>query len=111
MPGIKKDTTSKSNEYMSKGVTISPAVPESGNNVTIMYDGILSKNGAGHIYAYVGYGNSWQDNSYYKMDKSATGFQTNIPVGNSDAMNMCFKDCADNWDNNSGKNYSFDISK
>lgn len=102
---------SKSSEYMSNGVIITPAVPTSGEKVKIMYDGLLSKSGANHIYAYVGFGSSWNNSSYYMMNKNATSYEATLPVLNSDTLNICFKDCANNWDNNSGKNYSFDINQ
>ncbi len=102
---------SKNSEYMSNGVIITPAVPTSGEKVKIMYDGLLSKSGATHIYAYVGFGPTWDSSSYYMMNKKNTGFEATLPVLNSDTLNLCFKDCANNWDNNSGRNYSFDINQ
>lgn len=109
MPKISK-TDLKNNDYLSNGVTMSPAIPSAGEKVKILYDGLLSKNGASHAFAHVGFGTKW-DNIYdYQMVRTSTGFEANIPVAASDVMNVCFKDCADNWDNNSGKNYSFDVS-
>ncbi len=107
--------TSKNNEYLSNGVTISPSTPSAGDKVKVVYDGLLSKNGATHVYAHIGYGCKWDNNSFFKMDRTSMGFEATIPVSDtstsaSDTLNICFKDCADNWDNNSGKNYSFDIS-
>lgn len=101
----------RNSKFMSNGVTISPAVPTAGDNVTVTYDGLLAKNGAAHIYAQVGFGSQWDGKAFYKMNKTGTGFEATVPVGNGDTMNICFKDCADNWDNNSGKNYSFDITQ
>ena len=98
-------------EYMEYGVSISPSMPESGSTTKIMYDGLLAKSGASHIYAHVGYGTNWNNPQYYKMSKTSTGFEATVPVADSDTFNVCFKDCANNWDNNSGKNYSFDISR
>jgi len=102
--------SSKNSEYMSNGISISPSVPSTGDKVKLVYDGILAKNGASHVYAHIGFGNRWDNQGYYRMERSNTGFETTIPVANSsDTMNLCFKDCANNWDNNSGRNYSFDI--
>lgn len=103
--------TSKNNEYMSNGVTISPAIPTAGEKVKVSYDGLLSKSGANHIYAHVGFGNSWDNSSFYQMNKGNTGFEATLSVSNGDTMNLCFKDCANNWDNNSGRNYSFDVNQ
>lgn len=103
--------TSKSNnkDYMCNGVTIKPAVPTAGEKITVMYDGLLSKSGATHVYAHVGFGNHWESQSDYPMVRTETGFETTIPVIRADTLNICFKDCANNWDNNSGMNYSFDV--
>jgi len=114
MPSEGKSSAPKpraNNNYISNGVSISPAIPTVGEKIKIMYDGILSKNGATHLYAHVGYGQNW-DNLYdYELTKSSTGFEVSIPVLDADTINICFKDCAGNWDNNSGKNYTFDISQ
>ena len=108
MPRAKK--TPVNSDYIKNGISLSPSVPSVGEKVTIKYDGMLAKNGASHIYAHVGFGTKW-DNLYdYQMIKTDTGFETSIPVTKASTLNMCFKDCANNWDNNSGNNYSFDIS-
>lgn len=111
MPGINKTAALNINnkDYMPNGVTISPAIPTAGEKVKVMYDGLLAKSGASHVFAHIGFGNNW-DNLYdYRMDRTSTGFETTIPVIKSDTLNICFKDCANNWDNNSGKNYTFDV--
>jgi hypothetical protein len=102
---------SKNNEYLQNGITISPAVPTSGEKVKVQYDGILSKNGAMDVYVHMGYGNGWDKSSFFKMNKAITGFEASLPVEYGDTMNLCFKDSANNWDNNLGKNYSFDVSQ
>ena len=103
--------TTRSNEYLPNGVAISPAVPTAGTTVKIIYDGLLAKSGATDVFAHVGFGKKWDNVSDYRMSRTATGFEVSIPVQNADVLNVCFKDCADHWDNNSGKNYSFDISQ
>jgi hypothetical protein len=99
----------KNGDYVSNGVAISPALPSTGDTVKISYDGLLAKNGANHLYAHVGFGNRWDRVTEYKMTKKSTSFEAAIPISSGDTMNVCFKDCANNWDNNSGMNYSFDI--
>ena len=104
--------TAKTNtEYFTNGVTVSPAVPSAGDKLKVVYDGLLSKSGATHIYAHVGFGNSWESPNDFMMNRTTTGFETTIPVQSSDTLNLCFKDCANNWDNNSGKNYTFDVTQ
>ena len=102
-------SSANNNEYMSNGISISPTVVSPGEKVKIVYDGILAKSGANHVYAKVGYGNRWENESFFQMSRSSTGFETTIPVSMSDTLNLVFKDCANNWDNNSGRNYSFDV--
>lgn len=112
---IKEDTTMhsliKNNDYFSNGVTISPTIPATGDNVKISYDGLLAKSGANHIYAHIGYGHRWEDTVDVKMTKKSIGFEASVPVKDSTTLNICFKDCANNWDNNSGMNYSFDVTQ
>ncbi|MDP4183282.1 MAG: carbohydrate-binding protein [Bacillota bacterium] len=103
--------SSKNTEYMQNGISLSPAVPTAGEKIKVIYDGLLAKSGANDIYAHIGYGSNWDRSSYFKMNKSLTGFEASLPVEYSDTMNICFKDCANNWDNNSGKNYSFDVTQ
>ena len=109
MPKMSK--TSNTNNYLSNGVIISPSILSTGERVRVIYDGLLSKSGANHIYAKVGFGSKWEKEGYFQMIKSDTGFETTIPVANADTMNLAFKDCANNWDNNSGKNYIFDVTQ
>ena len=109
MPRARK-TVDNNNNYVSNGVSISPAIPTSGEKVKVMYDGLLSKSGASHIYAHVGFGSAWNNIYDYPMSRSDTGFETTIPVTKPETMNLCFKDCANNWDNNSGKNYVYEIT-
>jgi hypothetical protein len=38
-------------------------------------------------------------------------FSAEFEIFNSTSFGVCFKDSAENWDNNSGDNYVFSISK
>lgn len=108
-PKLTPAVTNGSNKYMSNGVSISPALPTVGEKIKVEYDGLLSKSGATHLYVHVGFGNRWENTYDYPMQRSSMGFEATIPVLKSDTLNLCFKDCANHWDNNSGKNYSFDV--
>jgi hypothetical protein len=103
--------TIKNNNYLENGVMISPVIPTVGEKIKISYDGLLPKSGAAHVYAHVGYGGNWDGLCDYQMTKTSTGFETNIPVESSNTLNLCFKDCANNWDNNSGNNYVYNVSR
>lgn len=108
VPRVKSVTSNK--DYLANGVSIAPSTPSVGGSAKITYDGLLSKSGATHVIAHVGFGSQWNNVYDYKMSKTATGFEVTVPVATGDTLNVCFKDCADNWDNNTGKNYSFDIT-
>ncbi|HHV98498.1 MAG TPA: carbohydrate-binding protein [Clostridiaceae bacterium] len=109
MPRAAKKQNLINNHYLENGVSVSPALPTVGEKVKIIYDGLLSKSGATHVYAHVGFGSKWENVYDYQMKRTDTGFEVSIPVTRPEAINVCFKDCANNWDNNSGKNYSFDV--
>jgi hypothetical protein len=95
------------NKYAANGVFITPALPASGEKVKLVYDGLLAKCGATEVYAHVGFGNNWENTNDYKMNKTSNGFEATIPIHTSKPLNICFRDSAYNWDNNSGRNYSF----
>lgn len=95
--------------YSAQGVRIEPALPSSQDTVTIMYNGLLARSGAIELYAHVGY-NGWQDIRDYPMLKTSQGFKTSvIPPSGANSVSVCFRDSANNWDNNSGSDYSFDL--
>jgi len=95
--------------YWKNGIKANQVSENEGNNLSITYDGLLYTSGADTIYAYYGYGTRWTNKSIVKMAKTDNGFYTQIPLSKSGTMNMVFKDSAENWDNNSGENYSFVI--
>ncbi|WP_425059161.1 hypothetical protein SCACP_38280 [Sporomusa carbonis] len=95
-------------KYHANGVFIYPAVPPAQSISRIIYNGLLPKSGATEVYAHVGLGRSWESIRDYKMTKTAHGFEASIPIPpNADILHVCFKDAANNWDNNAGANYSF----
>ena len=95
---------SAANRYKNNGITISPANFASGDKIKVTYNGLLSQSGANEIYAHIGWGDSWENVNDIKMSKTKTGFSTTITAYNS-ALNLCFKDTCNNWDNNNGNNY------
>lgn len=95
--------------YVQKGVSIKPAVPIVGDRIKVLYDGVLSKNGAAEVTAHIGYGVNLDIEQDVPMVKSDTCFEATIPALKEDYLLLSFKDPADNADDNEGKGYSFDI--
>ena len=96
----------RNNTFLNSGVLLQ----DSRSTIRLVYSGILAKNAAENLYAVVGYGNNlaWEDTQHYPMHKvSNEEFELMLPVKRSGNINIAFKDAADNWDNNSGMNYSF----
>lgn len=99
------------NNYEDKGVIIVPNVVADGDNARLIYKGLLSQSGAQEVYAHVGQGESWKNTKDFKMAKTYDGFEAILPVTSKDTLNVVFRDCADNWDNNSGCNYTFKVER
>lgn len=94
------------NSYSNSGVEMQ----DTRNTLRILYSGILAKNGANEIYAVIGYGDNlnWENVTEYPMHKlSDEKFELIFPVTRAGQINMTFRDSSNNWDNNSGNNYTF----
>ena len=98
-----------SNEYLADGVVISPTNPQPGQAVKLSYNGLLPKSGANNVFAHVGFGYEWQNVHDLQMTRTPAGFEATVTTSNNDTMCVAFKDSANNWDNNSGLNYNFNI--
>jgi len=104
-----KKCSSKSNSnnlYKNNGLTINPSSFSSGDKIKLTYNGLLSQCGAEEIYAHIGWGEAWEDVNDIKMSKTKSGFTATIKADKMAVLNVCFKDSLNNWDNNSGSNYS-----
>lgn len=86
-----------------KGVEVRPSF---GNQINIRYNGLLARSGADQVYLHCGYGDphDWRDVQTVQMDRTPQGFEKTISMRNHTAA-FCFKDSAQNWDNNSGHNW------
>lgn len=96
--------------YEDSGVELSKATINVGDEVTLLYRGLLAKSGADSVYAHIGYGDNWEGKEFIPMEKVEDVFKATIKVNLSDKLNIAFKDGVDNWDNNSQQNYSFNVS-
>lgn len=96
----------KYNEYLSSGVKVDLAGPPALHIFKIAYDGLLARSGATAVYAHVGFNSGWEDAGDYPMTRTPQGFETSVLLKtDADTLNVCFRDPAGNWDNNSGANY------
>ena len=95
--------------YYENGVIITPNVVAEGDTATVTYKGILKNSGADTVYMHVGYGDSWRNTTAVQMYRTNEGFEARLPVTDYDKLNLVFKDSANNWDNNSGRNYRFEV--
>ncbi|HEX2947309.1 MAG TPA: carbohydrate-binding protein [Clostridia bacterium] len=97
-------------DYVENGVAISPAVPMVGDRVKIIYDGILSKNGATGMNVHLGYGANMENEQDIPMERSETCYEATVPALRESYLKLSFRDQANNVDDNSGSFYSFDIT-
>ncbi len=96
--------------FEENGVGLSKKTLYGGDRLKIIYNGLLAGSGAENIYLHSGYGSEWSHSTYTQMHKEAEGFSAEIQILDGKSLQLCFKDSADNWDNNSGANYVFKIS-
>jgi len=99
------------NMYVDNGVIIKPNVIAKGDYATVVYNGLLYDSGAESIYMHTGFGDSWNCTKDIKMNKTNDGFVGEVSITSSENLNIAFKDSANNWDNNSNSNYSFEVQE
>ena len=75
----------------------------------ITYSGFLFENGSDSVSIVYGYGSHWEHTTELKMDKTENGFSAEINMLNYNLFNCCFKNGNNEWDNNYGGNYVFEI--
>lgn len=79
--------------------------------VKISYTGKLFAANAEKVFIHYGFGLLWEDLNDIEMEKTELGFQAEIKLTDADSFNFCFKDSNNNWDNNDGNNYVFEIAE
>lgn len=94
------------------GVVVDPTPITAGQEVTVLYNGLLGREGNGKVYLHYGFGsdNHWSSVQDVPMERTGWGWVAEVPMQNKeDRFHLCFKDSANNWDNNNGTNWSFQI--
>lgn len=91
------------------GITVKFSHPDK-KDVSIIYDGLLAKSGSSQVYLHTGIGERWEKVYDHRMEPTSAGWEKTIQMENN-SINFCFKDSANNWDNNNGQNWSFAMSR
>jgi hypothetical protein len=92
-------------------IAINPLPVSSGGRAHIRYKGLLAKSGATEVYMHCGYGMDWYNPTEVPMYKVGNEiWEAQVDVRGGDTLSVCFKDSANNWDNNNGLNWSVPIS-
>ena len=92
-------------------VSCEPTLPHPGTTMQVNYRGLLKNAGANHIYFHYGF-DHWTNISTIPMNHSDDGdFDVSIIAAGDHEINFCFKDCAGNWDNNQGSNWTIKLQQ
>ena len=98
-------------EEVVDGIYIDPTPITLGEEIKIKYKGLLADSGADQIYLHAGFGeNYWDRVVDLPMDKTKDGaWLTKMQIDEPNNFNFCFHDSAGNWDNNYGRNWSYQV--
>lgn len=97
--------------YDENGVLLSKKTLYSGDVITVSYTGLLVQSGAQGVFLHVGFGDEWDNSTLIPMNLENGAFTASFEILECKKFGICFKDTAENWDNNSGENYMFSVSK
>ncbi len=81
------------------------------SKLKISYVGNLYQNNSEQVFLHYGFGLQWDDVTDVKMEKTELGFQSEIDIKEYESLNLCFRNSNNEWDNNNGENYIFNIEK
>ena len=81
------------------------------SNVKISYTGRFFQDGSNDVFIHYGFGLNWDNVNEIQMERTELGFQAEINVDASETFNFCFRNGNNEWDNNDGQNYIFNLEK
>ena len=81
------------------------------SNVKISYTGRFFQDASEEVFIHYGFGLNWDNLNEIKMEKTELGFQAELFLTEGDTFNFCFRNNNNDWDNNDGKNYVFELEK
>ena len=79
--------------------------------IKVSYTGKFYQGNSDKVFIHYGYGKDWDNVGEIEMKKTDLGYQAELNLMSSDTLNFCFKNQNNEWDNNFGKNYIFEIEK
>jgi hypothetical protein len=94
--------------YRDERIALEPDAARAGENVRIKYYGLLKNSGANEVYLHYGK-DGWHNADTIRMHMENGEFVAEVKAEADREMNFCFKDSANNWDNNSGYNWKVNI--
>lgn len=81
------------------------------SNVKISYTGRFFQDGSNDVFIHYGFGLNWDNVNEIQMERTELGFQAEINLNASETFNFCFRNGNNEWDNNDGQNYIFNLEK
>lgn len=97
-------------EEVAEGIYMEPVPITLGDEVRIKYKGLLAEANPGKVYLHAGYGPNWEKLIDVPMKKGRDGsWSVSVSVDEPSNFNFCFRDDAQNWDNNYGRNWSYQV--
>lgn len=79
--------------------------------VKISYTGKFFQNNSEKVTIRYGFDSNWEEAREEQMTKTELGYQIEIELLDKETFNFCLKNENDEWDNNDGENYVFNIEK
>jgi len=100
-------------EEVADGIFLEPTPITLGDEVKIKYKGLLAESAAAKVYLHAGYGHgAWEKVTDIPMKKGRDGaWSAKIQISEPSSFNFCFRDNAQNWDNNNGRNWSYQVHR
>lgn len=92
-------------------VSVNPVPITQGSMVKVEYEGILAQHGAQQVFLHYGYGpGPWRRVSEARMLPVGNGrWAATIRAEDAGRLAFCFRDNAYHWDNNGGRDWSYEI--